>query len=192
MNNQDQEREAFALVSVERSYDMRAAAIMHFNTARGAGADLDDALDAAWRATLSKSHQPDAAYPQQTASVAVPDGWKLVPVEPTSEMVKAFKERVAVTNRGGLLNTGHALAAAINAAPAPEVQQAPDVSGLVEALEQIAGADWQSSETATDFAISQTKGFLIAKIKRAAKAALAAHRAKQETEQAKSGDNHDQ
>jgi len=48
---------------------------------------------------------------------AAPDGWKLVPVEPTAEMVNAFKGRVAVTNRGGLLNTGHALCAAIQAAP---------------------------------------------------------------------------
>lgn len=56
---------------------------------------------------------------QQPAGVAVPEGWKLVPIEPTTDMVNAFKDRVAVTSRGGLLNTGHALTAAINAAPHP-------------------------------------------------------------------------
>lgn len=55
-------------------------------------------------------------------------------------------------------------------------QPGPDVRGLVEALEQIVEADWHSSETATDFAISQDKGLLIAKIKRAAKAALLSYR----------------
>ena len=72
----DQEREAFALIPVERSYDMRAAAILHFNTAWQAGDDLDDALDKAWRATLSKAHypdpDPDPDRAQQPAGVAVP------------------------------------------------------------------------------------------------------------------------
>jgi len=54
----DQELEQFAIVPVARSYDMRAAAITHFNTARQGRADLDDALDAAWRAMLAKAHQP--------------------------------------------------------------------------------------------------------------------------------------
>ena len=76
----DQEREAYALIPVERSYNMRTAAIMHFNTARQEGKDLDDALDAAWRATLSKAHSPDDGRSAvQTAGVAVPDGYVLVP-----------------------------------------------------------------------------------------------------------------
>lgn len=54
-----EELEQFATVPVERSYDMRAAAIIQFNTARQGGADVDDALEAAWRAMLAKAHQPD-------------------------------------------------------------------------------------------------------------------------------------
>ncbi|QLI49428.1 hypothetical protein vBPaeMUSP18_57 [Pseudomonas phage vB_PaeM_USP_18] len=57
--------------------------------------------------------------------------------------------------------------------PAQTGQQ-PEQSGLVEALEWIVSADWQSSETATDFAISQAKGFLIQKIKQRARDALSA------------------
>ncbi|QIW89252.1 hypothetical protein 8P_051 [Pseudomonas phage 8P] len=53
---------------------------------------------------------------------------------------------------------------------APHAEQ----SALVEALEWIVSADWQSSETATDFAISQTKGFLIQQIKQRARDALSA------------------
>lgn len=58
MSGQD-ESVQFATVQVERSYDMRTAAILHFNTARKDGKDLDDALDAAWRAMLSKSASPE-------------------------------------------------------------------------------------------------------------------------------------
>jgi len=43
---------------------------------------------------------------------------------------------------------------------------------LRDALEQIENATWSSSETATDFAISQAKGFLIGKLKRIASSAL--------------------
>lgn len=43
---------------------------------------------------------------------------------------------------------------------------------LREALEQIENANWSSSGTATDFAISQAKGLLIGKMKRIASAAL--------------------
>lgn len=50
---------------------------------------------------------------------SVPDGWKLVPVEATTEMVEALKARIACTSRGGILNAGNALNDAIAAAPAP-------------------------------------------------------------------------
>lgn len=43
---------------------------------------------------------------------------------------------------------------------------------LKGALERIVAAEWSSSETATDFAISQTKGFLIWEMKKIARAAL--------------------
>src|SRR5690554_1582333 len=45
----------FALVPIERSYDMRMAAFLHYNTAKQSGKDNDDALDAAWRATIEKA-----------------------------------------------------------------------------------------------------------------------------------------
>jgi len=44
-------------VPVERTYDMRVAAILAFNTAVGAGRDHDDALDAAWNAMLKARPQ---------------------------------------------------------------------------------------------------------------------------------------
>ncbi|MBA1234750.1 hypothetical protein G7Z98_09300 [Pseudomonas stutzeri] len=43
---------------------------------------------------------------------------------------------------------------------------------LRDALYQIENANWSSSETATNFAISQAKGLLIGKMKRIAAAAL--------------------
>lgn len=43
---------------------------------------------------------------------------------------------------------------------------------MATALKEIDAADWSSSETATDFAISQTKSLLIGKMKRIARAAL--------------------
>ena len=43
---------------------------------------------------------------------------------------------------------------------------------LREALEGITAASWSGSETATDFAISQSKSFLISKMKELARAAL--------------------
>lgn len=50
--------EGFALVPIERSYEMRTAAFLHYNTAKKEGKDHDEALDAAWRATLAKAHGP--------------------------------------------------------------------------------------------------------------------------------------
>lgn len=43
---------------------------------------------------------------------------------------------------------------------------------LRDALQQIIDAEWTSSETATDFALSQTKGMLISRIKGIAREAL--------------------
>ncbi|MBN3851953.1 hypothetical protein G3N59_01045 [Paraburkholderia sp. Ac-20340] len=47
--------DGLARVLVERSYDMRAKAIIAFNTAEQSGKDRDDALDAAWHAMLNAS-----------------------------------------------------------------------------------------------------------------------------------------
>lgn len=49
----------------------------------------------------------------------IPKGYKLVPVEPTHEMIAALKGRITTTSRGGLLACGLALADAIEAAPTP-------------------------------------------------------------------------
>ena len=48
--------EGYKVVPVDRSYDMRAQAMLHFNTAHKAGADRDDCLEAAWQATLATDH----------------------------------------------------------------------------------------------------------------------------------------
>jgi hypothetical protein len=45
--------------------------------------------------------------------------WRLVPVQPTDEMVEALKDTLAVTSRGNLLNPKSALQFAIEAAPQP-------------------------------------------------------------------------
>lgn len=63
---------------------------------------------------------PVAALAQPPAPVAVPEGWKMVPVDATLAMVDALKARIAVTSRGGILNAGNALNDAIAAAPAAE------------------------------------------------------------------------
>lgn len=53
--------EGYAIVQIDRSYDMRAKAIIAFNSAEKSGKDRDDALDAAWREMLSASPQPPQA-----------------------------------------------------------------------------------------------------------------------------------
>ncbi|WP_176317854.1 hypothetical protein [Burkholderia vietnamiensis] len=53
----------YALVPIERSYDMRAKALIAFNTTEHAGKDRDDALDAAHRATIAAAPQPSATSP---------------------------------------------------------------------------------------------------------------------------------
>lgn len=52
------EREQVALMPVERSYDVRAKQIIAFNECRKAGGDLDDALDAAYKAALRYTPAP--------------------------------------------------------------------------------------------------------------------------------------
>ncbi|MDN8612752.1 hypothetical protein [Variovorax ginsengisoli] len=47
-------------VHADRSYDQRAKSIIAFNTCKG---DLDDKLDAAWRASLGAPSQPAQAQP---------------------------------------------------------------------------------------------------------------------------------
>ncbi|OXI29615.1 hypothetical protein CFB84_43505 [Burkholderia aenigmatica] len=53
----------YALVPIERSYDMRSKALIAFNTTEHAGKDRDDALEAAHRATIAAAPQPSATSP---------------------------------------------------------------------------------------------------------------------------------
>jgi hypothetical protein len=64
--------EGWKLTMVERSYDMRAKAIIAFNTAEQSGKDRDDALDAAWQAML-------AASPAAPVQSAEPVAWRIDP-----------------------------------------------------------------------------------------------------------------
>lgn len=50
--------EHVALMSVERSYDVRAQQILAFNTSKQGGGDLDDALGAAYKAALRYTPHP--------------------------------------------------------------------------------------------------------------------------------------
>lgn len=56
----------WVLVPVERSYDQRANALIAFNTTEGTkGKDRDDALQAAWDATLAAAPKEAKAEPVQ-------------------------------------------------------------------------------------------------------------------------------
>ncbi|WP_156443572.1 hypothetical protein [Burkholderia sp. MSMB1835] len=53
----------YALVPIQRSYDMRAKALIAFNTTEQAGKDRDDALDAAHRAAIEAATRHPATSP---------------------------------------------------------------------------------------------------------------------------------
>ncbi|PQV51018.1 hypothetical protein [Paraburkholderia sp. BL21I4N1] len=79
--------EGWKLVPVERSYEMRAKALIAFNTTEQSGKDRDDALDAAHRATLG-------AAPQVPAPVAPTDEQNAGRVVLTNDELNALtKER---------------------------------------------------------------------------------------------------
>lgn len=107
----------FALVPVERSYDMRAAAIPHFNTVRQAGRDLDDALDAAWKATLAKAHHPADPLglaplaqqfneaPTEALRPPVPGGWRVLPCTSSAKREADRWEVYSPCGSGGVVST---------------------------------------------------------------------------------------
>lgn len=72
-------------------------------------------------------------------------GYKLVPVEPTNEMVAAIQERITVTSRGGKIGCKSALREAIEAAPTPP-QPICDEAKERELCKQ----DWLNTWTKTD------------------------------------------
>lgn len=49
----------------------------------------------------------------------IPKGYRLVPVEPTNEMVAAIQDRITVTSRGGKIGCKAALREAIEVSPTP-------------------------------------------------------------------------
>jgi hypothetical protein len=112
----------------------------HGQFCRAGGGDYERTFAfQAWRHLYPMLMQARAQF-AAPAGVAV--GWRLVPVDATTEMVEAFKARVSVTSRGGLLNCGHALNAAIAAAPSPapasDVAQVPrELAELRSMLERV-------------------------------------------------------
>lgn len=86
---------------------------------------VNDDFDTDW--ILTKNEPPDGVrviakeplYASPPQPVAVPEGWKLVPVEPTQAMVLAIPFPNSVTPRFGV-ETYRAMLAAAPAAPAQE------------------------------------------------------------------------
>src|SRR5690606_26435311 len=66
--------------------------------------------------------------------VAVPEGWKLVPIKPTKEML-------AVCKVAGKTKVWDDMLAAAPTAPIAQTAPQPEQSGLVEALEYYADGD---------------------------------------------------
>lgn len=56
-------------------------------------------------------------WEHRAATPAPAPGWKLVPVEPTPEMVKALKAKIIVGNQGGVMGVASAYRAMLAAAP---------------------------------------------------------------------------
>lgn len=57
---------------------------------------------------------------QETYRTSIPDGWKLVPVEPTEAMVEAFGKALVVQQKPLVLCADEIYSAMLNAAPQPE------------------------------------------------------------------------
>jgi hypothetical protein len=68
-----QDEQQMACMPVERCYDVRAQMIIAFNESRKAGGDLDDGLDAAYKAALRYSPNPLLASPPAPVAVVLPE-----------------------------------------------------------------------------------------------------------------------
>lgn len=122
------------------------AAFESYWKARLPGARQDGYL-AAWDAWHSRAALSAAPHPAQ----AVPDGWALVPVEPTPKMIDAanlarkYREHGALTDPDVLnsrtYNSRQAYAAMLSAAPQPAQQPLTDEKDalLRQALEALEG-----------------------------------------------------
>lgn len=76
------------------------------------GSYVSSAMELWWQGWKARAALSAPSHGEQ-----VREGWKLVPVEATTEMVNALKARISCTSRGGILNAGNALNDAIAAAP---------------------------------------------------------------------------
>lgn len=110
--------------------------------------------------------KPQAALSQQPAA----QGWKLVPVEPTAEMSKAFYEN------GDSKETWRAMLAAVPAAPSPHssVNEMELVDHLVKALEYYTDAVCEGETCGGGYYATEFDG----QTARDALALVAAHRAR--------------
>lgn len=86
----------------------------------------------------------------------------------SKEVIEALRKQAGEIAKEGHFGWGNTMTAAADALDTLLAER----DRLKTALEGIVAADWSSSETATDFAISQTKGFLISQMKQLARAAL--------------------
>lgn len=125
-------REAFeALIKYRKAYDEMYQMLGMFLDAEE-GLEKPD-IDQAWSA-FNQAPGPvywekiEAAL-QQTAP-AVPDGWKLVPIEPTLEMREAFHDANEEWEDGGLDSPDHQYQAMLAAAPKPD--HSPDAGKVVQ------------------------------------------------------------
>lgn len=73
-----QGEQQMACMPIERCYDVRAKMIIAFNEARKSGGDLDDGLDAAYKAALRYSPHPLAASPPAPVAVMHPFADKVI------------------------------------------------------------------------------------------------------------------
>lgn len=83
---------AWKFVPLERSYDMRARAILAFNTATANGADRDDALQAAWEAEYHAA--PQNRQKDTDSSAASGDGMATQFQAPAARMAANFDDYV--------------------------------------------------------------------------------------------------
>ncbi|WP_431206766.1 hypothetical protein [Burkholderia cepacia] len=97
----------YALVPIERSYDMRAKALIAFNTTEQAGKDRDDALDAAYRAELAAAPQPA----QADARVGL-----------TDEQIMSIWRAAPWPDRAGVIAFARALLSAHSGQPQPRAE----------------------------------------------------------------------
>ncbi|WP_208449120.1 hypothetical protein [Burkholderia anthina] len=86
----------YALVPIERSYDMRAKALIAFNTTEQGGKDRDDALDAAYRAELAaaplsaQANTREGLTDDQRHTVECADAWLTDKGLPTYTVLRAL------------------------------------------------------------------------------------------------------